>query len=540
MAPGIVFNDPKLSDVILRVKNENSQKDYYAHRVVLCWATNYFEATFLNNFKEANADTVEVYEDSPAIFEIMLKCIYEREGDYTRHLTHGTDEPQLDYMTRLVEIFQMADKYLFEKVQTQAADKFGIVAGSFLKEAKETLHGRSVIDSFWGIVRYFYANEVSKKSEMGRTMAMVVLALLLLLHAPYNHTNQRHMAEINQGNMAEIIHESRFSPDAGFSDVMLRVHYPGREPDGAFDEYKAHRVILCQQSMWFERALKGSFKEASTQVIDIHEDDPSVFNCMLQFMYERHYKLRSVEDAIAKIGPSVSKEDLKAMTLNTHIDTYNMAQKYLNDGLQAFRALAFTSAALSIRPSSSGLRAHIYKEGIDQQCKALARAVERFYETALATNTNMGRAIAAAAWQSALVDEERFDELINEYPAFAVDVLLEAKKGRQPSKDYESSGDPGSSAEPNSDLNTRVAALDSRLRMPRHREYTLTRILGVPKAPTKSLFRSGSGASISPNLHILNKSAWGREMAALNSPRDSDSPNTTRAAVSSVVILAGA
>ncbi|KAF2817808.1 uncharacterized protein BDZ99DRAFT_531064 [Mytilinidion resinicola] len=273
--------------------------------------------------------------------------------------------------------------------------------------------------------------------------------------------------------MAEIIHE-RFSPDDGFSDVTLRVHYPGRESDGAFDEYKAHRVILCQQSKWFDRALKGRFlvrrclsarfagealtfiKEASTQVIDIHEDEPSVFNCMLQFMYERHYKLRTVEEASAKIGPSISKQDLKTMTLDTHIDVYNMAQKYLNDDLQAFSAKQFTEAALTIRPSYPGVRTSVNKQFVEQQCSALARAVDRFYETALTTNTKMGRAIAAAAWQSTLVDRERFDELINEYPTFAVDVLLEVKKNMRPSKDHESSGDAGASVEvPTGPLNIR-------------------------------------------------------------------------------------
>ncbi|KAF2667235.1 POZ domain-containing protein [Microthyrium microscopicum] len=50
--------------------------------------------------------------------------------------------------------------------------------------------------------------------------------------------------------------------------------------------WKLHRVILCQHSPWFRAALSGAyFKEAQSQQISLHDEDPRILEPVLKWMY---------------------------------------------------------------------------------------------------------------------------------------------------------------------------------------------------------------------------------------------------------------
>ncbi|KAK3634095.1 Kelch-like protein 10 [Elasticomyces elasticus] len=54
-----------------------------------------------------------------------------------------------------------------------------------------------------------------------------------------------------------------------FSDVTLR--FGGRE-------VHAHKLVLAWQSKYFEREFFGSFSEASSKVVELHDDDPDAMD----------------------------------------------------------------------------------------------------------------------------------------------------------------------------------------------------------------------------------------------------------------------
>lgn len=64
------------------------------------------------------------------------------------------------------------------------------------------------------------------------------------------------------------------------------------------ETFYVHRDILIR-SEYFRKALSGEFKEASAQAIDLPEEDPSLFEFLIAFLYESKYcPLRPVAEII--------------------------------------------------------------------------------------------------------------------------------------------------------------------------------------------------------------------------------------------------
>ncbi|KAF2496366.1 hypothetical protein BU16DRAFT_509359 [Lophium mytilinum] len=53
--------------------------------------------------------------------------------------------------------------------------------------------------------------------------------------------------------------------------------------------FKAHRVILCSQVRFFDKACSSGFKEATDGVIDLSHDDSDAVRAMLEFAYTASY-----------------------------------------------------------------------------------------------------------------------------------------------------------------------------------------------------------------------------------------------------------
>ncbi|KAF2865175.1 hypothetical protein BDV95DRAFT_469311, partial [Massariosphaeria phaeospora] len=69
-----------------------------------------------------------------------------------------------------------------------------------------------------------------------------------------------------------------------FSDVKIK-----QISNGKTFQYYGHKAILCKDSGFFMRAFTGSFKEATGNIIELHDDDADQFEIVLKFIYTDVY-----------------------------------------------------------------------------------------------------------------------------------------------------------------------------------------------------------------------------------------------------------
>jgi len=78
--------------------------------------------------------------------------------------------------------------------------------------------------------------------------------------------------------------------------------------------WKAHKVIVCSQSKVLKAACRGFFKETTTGIIELPDDDPKIVQLMLSFFYTTDYEM-DFKEAPGRI-------------LQMHVQTFTLADKY--------------------------------------------------------------------------------------------------------------------------------------------------------------------------------------------------------------------
>lgn len=131
---------------------------------------------------------------------------------------------------------------------------------------------------------------------------------------------------------------------------------------GGKNTFYAHEGILSK-SAFFERALNGGFKEATTREVLLPDDEPEIFSSVLEYLYGEEYAPRLKFHKTVKVlsgckshsyvdsnfqtlpcifGSSPKYDDIASAALR-HAKIYCLADKL---GLKALQALVITKLRL--------------------------------------------------------------------------------------------------------------------------------------------------------------------------------------------------
>ncbi|CAA9961526.1 BTB-POZ domain-containing protein [Pyrenophora teres f. maculata] len=187
--------------------------------------------------------------------------------------------------------------------------------------------------------------------------------------------------------------------DPTFSDFKIR-----QICNGKTKEYYSHKVMLCSRSAYFRKALMGSFKEASEDSMDIHDDNPDHFEAMLRYIYTDEYE------------PPLNASAFE-MGFLFPIGVYILADKYDVEGLGEEAADYFGCGK---RECSDGTCNHT---PTPLEAVSMIRA---YYETCSVADSEMGVCISAFVLRhmKIFLGQPLFRDLSLQYPMFATDVLL--------------------------------------------------------------------------------------------------------------------
>ncbi|KAH0017826.1 hypothetical protein KCU78_g7411, partial [Aureobasidium melanogenum] len=121
--------------------------------------------------------------------------------------------------------------------------------------------------------------------------------------------------------------------DEGLSDVIIKIRNK---------QVFAHKAILANGSVWFERAFLGRFVEANKDVIELHEDASiTAVMTMFKHLYGLNYEKQEMPTHITDV-------------VGFHLEVFMLGDKYDISSLRVEAAARFIHAVQGeMRPSSA-------------------------------------------------------------------------------------------------------------------------------------------------------------------------------------------
>ncbi|KAI7534374.1 hypothetical protein KC331_g12600 [Hortaea werneckii] len=162
-------------------------------------------------------------------------------------------------------------------------------------------------------------------------------------------------------------------------------------------QWKAHKVLLCAQSEWFEKSCTRCWKEGKEGTITLEEDDPQVVDAMLHWFYEFDY------------GTSQDNKCPLVLDLRVHA----AAEKYLLPNLKRLAATKFEQRAQT-----------------EWKSEGFANAVYEAYVSLLESDSGLKQKIVQIVNEHRsdlfhpVQGSETFKNMAFEIPEFGRDVLI--------------------------------------------------------------------------------------------------------------------
>ena len=116
----MLYNNKRLSDVILMVKDGESQRKFYAHKHILAKRSSVFEAMFRHQEMLENQNKqVNIVDISPKAMIRMLRYIYSADSIFCRYDLNSDLCEIRDNFTEILETLKVADKYALDVLKKE-------------------------------------------------------------------------------------------------------------------------------------------------------------------------------------------------------------------------------------------------------------------------------------------------------------------------------------------------------------------------------------------------------------------------------------
>jgi len=172
-----LFNVATLSDVTIRQIYNGKATDYHAHRAILASESKYFRNAFTGPFKEATESVMEMHDDDPDLFPLMLRYIYD--GEYRVRSTKGIteyDDALQQIMEDHISLYQLGDKYMLPSLQEKALHEF--IARSKLEDYRPPPVQSADEERVFSIIPLYYEACPRPGTPMGLAISSAVRELL--------------------------------------------------------------------------------------------------------------------------------------------------------------------------------------------------------------------------------------------------------------------------------------------------------------------------------------------------------------------------
>ncbi|KAF2807121.1 uncharacterized protein BDZ99DRAFT_500410 [Mytilinidion resinicola] len=215
-----------------------------------------------------------------------------------------------------------------------------------------------------------------------------------------------------------------------FSDVTLRLLDASSEPVYSLH---AHKLILSAQSHFFATFFDDEIQQRWTPQIDIHDDDPTAFLAMLEYLYSGCYSIPTSPSSSRSSSPiELADPDPPATALLFHIRLHALATTYAIPTLQTLCATNFTLA--STPPSShfptpawfTAIELHYTLLRLPSSASSSPSPALDPMSLAIARQIYAHRAVLLQ--ESSLEVRVMLKELLVRFPRLGVDVAGEARR----------------------------------------------------------------------------------------------------------------
>nr|OQO29842.1 hypothetical protein B0A51_01999 [Rachicladosporium sp. CCFEE 5018] len=326
------LNDGRYSDLTI----DTQGRSWKVHKVIVCTACGFFEKACDGNFKEAAEGVINLPDDDPDAVQVMLEFFYN--GDFL----DSDDYWYSDSHKVRIDLYHLADKYMLALLKPRALKRFFFRLPHSLEDFIKLMpdppaQGGDVLqlaridqvaENFPSIFRAHVAEfsgvdfEPSLWECLAQRPMLVYRAATMLATKRFSDHSYRCYCDQCKSKGITFKIEMGTEPDDMVSRFLDGKYYDLTIQVGE-RKWKVHKIIVCAGCEFFAKACDGGFKEATSNIIEMPDDDPKAVNALVEYLYGRDFTQADDKD------DNGFDEDIALL-----VSIFQLADKYMVQPLQ--------------------------------------------------------------------------------------------------------------------------------------------------------------------------------------------------------------